>query len=432
MNWQPRPLPAARDDRLIAYSIMGLGGLIAAVITGQSALAALSAPFVLALALGLRRTGPLSLRARAVLDADQVLEGDIVGGRVELDWDGMLELQVLVTPLGGVDAVDPEPALSWSLPATRGPVALPMQVQAKHWGRHTLGRVWVRAREPDGLVRWEGPVAHGPTLRVLPGSERLTRLLDPAESRAAAGTHRSRRIGDGSEFAELRPYTPGDRLRDLNWSATARHQRPFVNRHHPERSGEVVVVVDAFVDGSADSTEALARSARAAWAVASVHLQANDRVGLVGIGRTLTWLHPGGGRRARYALLEALLAIGGTASDDPDAYGVGPLWAVPPSALVVGLTPLHDRRIIGTLQSWRSRGRAVAAIVIDTSDRFAPAASTVEAHARRIWSLELQRRQRELADVGIPVITWSGDGAIGAVIAGLRQARDAPTVRMGR
>lgn len=425
-------LSPSRDGRLIPYCVIAVGGLAATLVTGQPALAALAVPFALALAVGLRRTDPLRVTARVVLDSDCVLEGDLVTGRIELEWDGPLDAHVLVHRLSGVAASTPDRTPSWWLPATSGSSELAIELRATYWGRHTIGEVWLRAGTPFGLLSWTGKVATGPTLRVLPASERLTRLLDPAESRAVLGVHRSRRLGDGNEFAELRPYLPGDRLRDLNWGATARHRRPFVNRRHPELSGEVVIALDTFVDGSTGSTEALARAARAAWAVASIHLQANDRVGLIGLGGRTQWLHPAGGRRARYQLLETLLSIGGTAADSFAVHGGRIRAAVPMSALVVALTPLHDRRMIRTLQWWRARGRSVAVAMIDTSDLLGAPESTTDAWARRLWSLELDRHKRELTGAGIPVVTVADNGPIAPVVSALRRARQAPAVRRGR
>jgi uncharacterized protein (DUF58 family) len=419
-------LAPSRDERLVPYCLIAFGALIATLATGEPALAALAAPFVLALAVGLRRVGPVEVRARVALDADQVLEGDLVAARLELEWDEALEAEVMLHRLKGVAPTTPDVTLSWSLPAGTRSAELPIQLQATQWGRHTVGEVWLRLRAPFGLLSWTGRVAAGPTLRVLPGNERLNRLLDPAESRAVLGAHRSRRFGDGHDFAELRPYTPGDRLRDLNWRATARHRLPFVNRHHPERSGDVVIVIDAFVDGSGGSSEALARAARAAWALASVHLQANDRVGIAGLGDRTRWLPPAGGRRAKYRILETLLGIGGEAADPSRAQAAQARAAVPPAALVVALTPLHSPRTIRTLQAWRARGRSVAVAMIDTSPLLGEPASTAEALARRLWRIELDRHVRELTEVGIAVVTVADDGAISPVVAALRRARKAP------
>ncbi|MFW6079567.1 MAG: DUF58 domain-containing protein [Gemmatimonadota bacterium] len=496
-------LRAAPDGRLVPYGLIALGGLGAAVVVGEPALAALAAPFALALALGLRRTGPVAATARVVLDADQVIEGDLVTGRLELEWEGEFDARVMLYRLRGVAAVgdgtsveggtpaldgtnpedrpsavagasvdaptstedppraedapsvdDPAPVEdpgraerdspaspdltsstltpSWSRLDAGGALEIPIRLRAKQWGRHTVGEVWVRLEVRFGLLSWTGRVVHGPVLRVLPGSERLTRLLDPAESRTVLGVHRSRRIGAGHEFAELRPYVPGDRLRDLNWSATARHGRPFVNRRHPALAGEVVIAIDAFGDdASTGSAAALSRAARAAWAVASVHLRANDRVGLSGLGGSTRWLPPGGGRLARYRLLETLLGIGGDAAD-PAAIRTGPHRPpIPASALVFALTPLQDRQSVETLVAWRARGRAVAVVVIDAIDPFligGPARGS-EVLARRLWRLERDRRARELAELGIPVVVADAGGSIESVVTALRRLRGAPGVR---
>jgi uncharacterized protein (DUF58 family) len=424
-------LSPSRDERLVLYCLIAFGGMGAALVTGQPGLAALAVPFALALALGLRRAGPLEITARITLDSDQVLEGDLVTGRIELEWDGNLEAKVLLHRLKGVVATSPAGSPSWSLPVANGHVELPIELQATQWGRHSIGEVWLQLGAPFGLLSWTGKVMSGPVLRVLPGSERLSRLLDPSESHAVLGMHRSRRIGDGHDFAELRPYTPGDRLRDLNWGATARHRQPFVNRHHPELAGDVVIAIDAFADGSAGSTEALGRAARAAWAIASIHLQANDRVGLVGLGGGTRWLPPAGGLRARYQLLETLLSIGGEVAER-STQGSPASASVPPSSLVVALTPLHDHRTIHALQAWRARGRSVAVVMIDTDDLLGDPASTADLLARRLWSIELEGRKRALTGLGIPVVTAANDGPITPVVTALRRARKAPTLRKGR
>jgi hypothetical protein len=196
--------------------------------------------------------------------------------------------------LTGVAPTNAEP-LSWPLMDDSGQAEVQLSLRATRWGRHPVAATWVQLRAPFGLLAWTGAVHTGPTLRVLPGTERLDRLLDPADSRAVWGAHRSRRIGDGHEFAELRPYQAGDRLRDLSWVATARHGRPFVNRHHPDLAGDVVIALDLLDDGSIGGREGLLRAARVAWALASVHLRANDRVGLAGLSGSTRWLPPRAG-----------------------------------------------------------------------------------------------------------------------------------------
>lgn len=422
-------LRPSADGRLLPYCLIALGGLTAAVVVGQASLAALALPFALALTVGLRRTSPVQVRARVSLDSDQVLEGDLLTGHIELEWDGEFDAEVMLHRLRGVESVSDD-ALAWSLPGADAAVTVPIQLRTTRWGRHTVGEVWVRLTGPLGILSWTGRIVAGPTVRVLPGTERVTHLLEPLDLRTVMGAHRSRRVGAGGEFAQLRPYVPGDRLRDLNWSATARHGRPFVNRYHPELSGEVVIAIDAFADGSMGSTEALSRAARAAWALASIHLRANDRVGLAGLGGVTRWLPPAGGRFARYRILENLLRIGGEAAH-PMAPRPGHDRAIPATALIVALTPLHDALTVRTLQAWRGRGRTVAVVVIDTSDLLDEPTSEADALARRLWLLGLDRRKRELTALGIPVLTVAADDAMTPTVTALRRARRGPTVRRG-
>lgn len=418
------------DERLLPYCLIALGGLAGAVIAGQPGLAALAVPFVLALTLGLRRTAPVRVDARIVIDADQLLEGDHLTGRLELARDGGRHLDVMLFRLHGVASVDGD-TLAWSLPRADRAVELPFQLTATRWGLHVPFEVWVRLASPFGLLTWTGRVAVAPTVRVLPSRERLTRLLDPSESRAVAGMHRSRRLGVDGEFAEVRPYLPGDRVRDLNWGATARFRRPFVNSYHPELSGDVVLAIDAFGDGSTGSAEALSRAARAVWTLASVHLRANDRVGLVGLGGRTASVLPAGGNRSRYRLLETLLRIGGEAARHGAARS-DRVRGVPASSLVIALTPLHDEVTVRSLQAWRARGRSVAVVHIDTGDLLDGPASEAERLARRVWRLDLERRKRALGHLGISVVTMPADGPITPVVTALRRARRAPAVRAGR
>lgn len=59
------------------------------------------------------------------------------------------------------------------------------------------------------------------------------------------GSHRSRRFGSSTEFAEHKVYAPGDELKHLDWKAYARMDRYFVRRYEEEANLDVSIVVDA-------------------------------------------------------------------------------------------------------------------------------------------------------------------------------------------
>ena len=85
-------------------------------------------------------------------------------------------------------------------------------------------------------------------LRVYPSPERLQRMIAPLETQAYAGNQVARVKGDGLEFADTRAYVPGDRLRSINWRASARRGELIVNDRHPERNTDVIVFLDSFAE----------------------------------------------------------------------------------------------------------------------------------------------------------------------------------------
>jgi uncharacterized protein (DUF58 family) len=59
------------------------------------------------------------------------------------------------------------------------------------------------------------------------------------------GHHRSEHFGSSDEFAEHRPYAPGDDTRFIDWRAYARTDRYVVRQYEDETNARAVLVVDA-------------------------------------------------------------------------------------------------------------------------------------------------------------------------------------------
>ena len=53
---------------------------------------------------------------------------------------------------GPIVPVSPTEVVGWSLPPGRGPVTLPFSLEARSWGVHSLGALWVRSRRPGGYT----------------------------------------------------------------------------------------------------------------------------------------------------------------------------------------------------------------------------------------------------------------------------------------
>jgi len=96
-----------------------------------------------------------------------------------------------------------------------------------------------------------------------------------------SGEYLSRFKGRGMEFAESRPYEPGDDVRNLHWRVMARTGKPFTKQFHEERERPVFIWVDLrdrMFFGTRGAYKAVI-AARAAALVAWAASQHGDRIG---------------------------------------------------------------------------------------------------------------------------------------------------------
>ncbi|HZI63156.1 MAG TPA: DUF58 domain-containing protein [Thermoanaerobaculia bacterium] len=103
------------------------------------------------------------------------------------------------------------------------------------------------------------------------------RLVD----QGVAGDYHSVFKGRGMEFAEVRPYQPGDDVRSIDWNVTARMGHPFVKQFVEERDLTVFLAVDVSGSLGFGSRAILKRelAAEIAALIAFAALRNQDRVG---------------------------------------------------------------------------------------------------------------------------------------------------------
>ena len=161
---------------------------------------------------------------------------------------------------------------------------LTFPLRVERWGAHSLGGLTLRARDSLGLFSRTCRVDADVAVKAYPRPEALRSLLRPAETQLYSGDELSRRKGEGTEFADLRPFTYGDRMRRINWRASARRGELWVNEQHPERNMDVVLFLDSFADVRRGTRRALDLAVRAAATLAGRYIRRRDRVGLVSFG----------------------------------------------------------------------------------------------------------------------------------------------------
>jgi uncharacterized protein (DUF58 family) len=275
------------SPRIVGYAALVAVGLIGALALRRPELAVLGAPFGLILAIGLRIAREPGVAVELALSTDRTLEGTAIETVLEAAADRSVDrLEVLVELPAEVDVADGSRAHAVRLRATERR-ELPLSVRCTRWGVFDVGRVEVRARDALRLVTWEARFEQLHRVKAYPTPLTLHRLLAPMETQAFSGSEVARVKGDGVEYADIRDFVPGDRVRSINWRASARRQGLVVNERHPERNTDVVLFVDSFADVRSGGVSVLDEAVRAAATLATRYLERRDRVGLVGFGGVL-------------------------------------------------------------------------------------------------------------------------------------------------
>jgi uncharacterized protein (DUF58 family) len=98
-----------------------------------------------------------------------------------------------------------------------------------------------------------------------------------------AGEYESAFRGRGMEFEEVREYTPGDDIRDIDWNVTARMGHPFIKLYREERELTIMLLVDVSSSGLFGTVTQLKNelAAELASVLAFAAIKSNDKVGLV-------------------------------------------------------------------------------------------------------------------------------------------------------
>ena len=115
-------------------------------------------------------------------------------------------------------------------------------------GDFRLGKVFLRYRTSLRLVeRWAVADAEQ-QVRILPATEHSSGDTNLYLVRARQIELQKRRLrlrGTGREFESLRDYQPGDEVRNISWTATARRAHLITREFTAERSQKVWIVLDA-------------------------------------------------------------------------------------------------------------------------------------------------------------------------------------------
>ena len=410
------------SSKLGAYAGLSGFGLVAALVLGRPEIVAITAPFLLTVCVGLALGG--SPRFTAEIEADErAVEGDEIAVRITLNaLTSVDRLDVFVRLPSGLRVTNGEQARSLRL--GRGEQReLELTLHADRWGAHRLGPVYLRTHDPLGLFVAEGMLARTPEVRVYPREDTLRRILQPRDTQVFSGSEVARHKGEGIEFADMRPWAPGDPLKRVNWRATARRGEVWVNESHPERNTDVILFVDSFAEARGHDAGTLDLAVRATAALADAYIGRRDRIGLISFGGILRWLEPGMGTRQLYRVVDALLDTQIILSYYWTGIDVIPRRTLPPNALVVALSPLLDGRSVDALLDLRARGHDLCVIDVSPVPFTTRPAVGADSVAYDIWILRRDAMRHRLQRAGVAVAEWRQGAPLQAALEEVRAFR---------
>ncbi len=393
-----------------AYTALVALGIVAALLTGRPEAAVLVVPFALALAVGLARTGPLGLSVTGAASKSSMTEGDEIPVLASfVAGSDVPTLEVLVSAGPAFVPAGPEAGLPRGVELEPGvPLELSIPVTAMRWGNHRVGAVVFRARSFLGFFESGAALPVPGVVVVYPRPEGLRRLVSPRHATLPAGAHFSPAKATGVDLAGVRPYAHGDRAKDVNWRASARHVGLFTNERHPERGSDIVLALDTF------DASVIDRAVRAASSLADAYLAQRDRVALLKLGGSLEWLRPGMGSRQRYLVVGTLISTTAFTSAIYRGVDMLPPRLIPASALIVGLSSLEHEHSRSAFVDMRARGLDV--VVIELPPPAVPSPGVVGEVSSRIWRLQREMQRDGLRSAGVPVVEWAEGQPLAQVV----------------
>ena len=405
-----------------------LGGLllcVIAVLARRPDLLVLATPLVVAAVWGAVLRPTRSPTVTQSIAHATLREGQATTWRITCaDPEGRVE--DVAALLGNAPWTDRDPVDGQVATSLRddGSAPLAITVRSTRWGRRRIDPAVVVASSAWGAFQSPAPPAEALALLTLPQPAPFDASAPPVRTPGLIGVNRSPRQGGGTEFAGIRPFQPGDRLRRIHWPRSVRTGVLHVTSTWADHDRQVVLLIDALddvgesggIDGDASSLDI---AVRAAGAIAEHYVAVGDRVGLVALGALGVQRVPAAaGFRHLRRLLEVMSTIEPAhirSTDNgrmPRGLGEG--------ALVVVLSPLLSAAAMRRVRALADRG--LATVVIDCVPPGIAQQAAADPYVGITWRIELLKREREIRHIreaGIAVVPWRGPGSLDVVLRDL-------------
>jgi uncharacterized protein (DUF58 family) len=190
--------------------------------------------------------------------------------------------------------------------------SLTYNVHPDRRGEYNWGEIQVRQLGKWGLAWHDWKIPAAEKVAVYPDLVGLRALSIRLTLESSGNLRRARRLGVGTEFAELREYGIGDDVRLIDWKATARRSRPLVRVLEPDREQTLIILLDRgrLMTAQVKGLKRFDWGLNATLSLALAGLHRGDRVGIGVFDRDITaWIPPERGTHQLSKLIERLTPI---------------------------------------------------------------------------------------------------------------------------
>lgn len=108
-------------------------------------------------------------------------------------------------------------------------------------------------------------------------------LLVFQQQKVSVGIKKMRRLGNNSEFEQIKNYIQGDEVKKINWKATSRTNHLMVNQYQEEKSQQVYCIIDKSrtMQMEFDGLSVLDYAINSTLVLSNITLKNGDKTGLI-------------------------------------------------------------------------------------------------------------------------------------------------------
>ena len=178
-------------------------------------------------------------------------------------------------------------------------------------GKYQFGKTAVRFLSKLKLVWCQTNLGETEAIKVYPNIRRAREMALKALGAVSFLAVQRKAVlrGEGRDFESMRDYVPGDELRHISWTATARRSKLTTRQYQIERDQTILIALDAgrLMTGRIGDETKFDTAIHASLALMAAAARGGDNCGLLVFGRKVEkYLPPQKGIRHIDAVLEAL------------------------------------------------------------------------------------------------------------------------------